>query len=255
MSNILIYSPPEVESVWLRLKLNEITVVGTIITEFHNERKLIKEIVKQKSHIVLYILTGGELNIPKLLAPVTTTGVELLCVVPCKDDLIKSMIMYHYNYITVPVNVEELKEKIEKVAENRKRFYSREGNLPSKEDLQKTGIDDESIEFPINHGVEYVRANCIVSCFATRKKTILICIDKEPLLVNLSFHETMELVRGYDIIQANRGEAINFKHVIKKFTGYGGMFMLINESEVYLGEEYEENILGLFEIYRNRQHK
>ena len=184
MSNILIFSSPKVESGWLRLKLIEITLEGTTINEFHDERKLIKEISRKKPHIVLYVLTGDESNIPKLLAPVTATGTALLCIVPDKDVFIKSLIIYRYNYITMPVNIEKLKEELQKTADKRRKILSGEGNYPSKEDVAKTDIDDESEEFPIYHGMEYVRIKSIVSCFASKKKTILIRIDKEPLLIN-----------------------------------------------------------------------
>jgi len=199
---------------------------------------LIKNNSKYPKFVVLFILNGDEMNISHLLAPLTSSHVEVLCLIPDNQNLVETLTCYNYKFIKLPLNMDDLNTELNIIREQREKVFSREGYSNSMEPHEShiSGIDKE--DFPYKNGIVVIDATRIIIVEASVKKSILSFIWRTPQIIDLTFKEMINRLVKYDIFQANRGQAINFNEVSDLDYSYGGCFTMNNHIKVFVSQKY-----------------
>lgn len=242
MTNILIYG----KDIYLRKAIRK-RIDGDSPLNIENKdcgdyQTLTKNISENKNYVVLFILDGREIDIPRLLAPVTSAHIDVLCVIPDDDDLVKTLTIYCYRFIKLPLNIEELTQEIKIIREKRQKIFTGEGYYNDNESYINHNSENNKEDFPYKNGIVVVDAYSIVIVEACDKKSILKFIGRMPQLTDLTLEEMILRLNKYDIFRANRSQAINFNKVSDVNYSYGGCFTMTNHLEVFVTEKYKDII-------------
>ena len=179
-------------------------------------------IVQIKPDLVFLDIEMPYGNAFDLLDKLLPVSFEVIFVTAFNDYAIKAFKYAALDYLLKPVNINELKEGINKVSKRleEKNINTRVSSLL--DNLRSESAVAQKIALPTIEGCSFENVNDIMYLQAEGSYTYIYCKEKTKLLVSKSLKEFEEILPAASFCRIHHSSIININFVKKYFKGRGG---------------------------------
>lgn len=168
---------------------------------------------------------------------------------------IKAIKFAAFDYLLKPINLTELKNAVEKVAERLRAGGMRNsGGGKMAEVLRVNRKDQKSgftkIALPTAEGIEFFEVADILRCEADRAYCIFHLVNKRKIVISKSLKEYEDILAEVNFFRVHKSNMVNLAHVKKYVKGKGGLVQLSDGSLVAVAVRKKEEFLN----YLSNQH-
>lgn len=202
----------------------------------------------QKYHPDLVFL---DIEMPKasgfqLLEHFKDFSFEVIFVTAYDNYAIKAIRFSAADYILKPINYNDLKSAVEKVA---RRISLKEENERVKQlYLNIHRPQNPRIGLPTSDRIEFVEVNKIIRCQGEGNYTHIYFEGNRNLLVAKSLVEFEDLLQEYAFIRVHKTHLVNLKHVVAYVKTDGGMLQLSNGDSVSVSRRRKEHVQQMLKM-------
>jgi len=169
---------------------------------------------------------------------------------------IKAIKFAAFDYLLKPINLTELKNAIEKVAETLRTKSTNSTDSKKMVEVLRANKKDQNFEFskialPTSDGLEFFQINEILRCEADRAYCIFHLVGKRKIVVSKSLKEYEEILSEANFFRVHKSNMVNMTHVKKYIRGKGGFITLSDGSLVAVAIRKKDEMLQIL----NKQNK
>ena len=166
---------------------------------------------------------------------------EVIFVTAYDNYAIKAIRFSAADYILKPININELKSAIEKVAE---RISRKQENQWMKELVYNIGQpQNPRIGLPTVDRIEFVEVGKIIRCQGEGNYTHIYFEENKHLLVAKTLVEFEDLLQEYSFVRIHKTHLVNLKHVVAFLRNDGGSLQLSNGDLISISRRRKETVL------------
>lgn len=147
------------------------------------------------------------------------------------------------DYLLKPINAEELKTAVHKVAEK---------NRQQKQNLQIENLlqllqhqqqkEEHRIALPTAKETRFVRTQEIVRCESTNNYTTFYFNNRERLMVSKPIYEYEELLSSYGFIRCHQSHLVNKRYIKSWVKEDGGYLLLDDQTQIPISRQKKDSI-------------
>lgn len=171
---------------------------------------------------------------------------EVIFVTAYGNYAIKAIRFSATDYILKPINYNELKTAVAKVAE---RIRHKQENLRMKQlvyNLSQPG--NPRIGLPTGDRIEFVEVNKIIRCQGEGNYSHIYFEENKHLLVAKTLVEFEDLLHEYSFVRVHKTHLVNLKHVIAYLKPDGGILQLSNGDKVAVSRRRKEEVQKMLKV-------
>ncbi|MEM1319528.1 MAG: LytTR family DNA-binding domain-containing protein [Bacteroidota bacterium] len=148
------------------------------------------------------------------------------------------------DYLLKPINLEELRESIKKVAE--KRQYEKSSRRIN---LLRENLNNfiNKLALPTNDGYIFIELKEIIHCEAQGNYTVFHLISSDKVVISKTLKVYSELLEEFNFFRINRSNLINLNHVRKYGRQKSPMITLSSGVSLVLSETRKKEFLERIE--------
>lgn len=205
-------------------------------------------IAKENPHIVFLDIEmpGGngftlfdEIQNPNFYTVFTTAHAEYA---------IKAIKFAAFDYLLKPINLTELKNAVEKVAEKLRNGENGTGNAGRMAEVLRSNRREQRYDFtkialPTGQGIEFFEVADILRCEADRAYCTFHLVNKRKIIVSKSLKEYEDILCEANFFRIHKSHMVNVNHVTKYIRGKGGMVHLTDGSLIAVAVRKKEEFL------------
>lgn len=176
---------------------------------------------------------------------------EIIFVTAFNQYAIKAIKFSALDYILKPINIEELKNAIDKIG---RKLSTREKDSRLNNFL--TNINkhesDKKIALPTSDELKFIPVKEIIHCKGDNNYTHIVLTSGEKIMVSKTLKDFEELLEEFNFIRVHQSHLVNIHHV-KTFvkTGGGSIIMSNNEQFPVSRQKKEMFIKKMNEVYKS----
>jgi two-component system, LytTR family, response regulator len=176
----------------------------------------------------------------ELLEKIGKPDFEVIFTTAYEHYAIKAIKFSALDYLLKPVDVDELKAAVEKVASKPKE------KEPARYDLLLATLKSKSakIAVPTFDGLQMVNAEEIVKCTADESYTHITLTGGQKLVVSRILKDFEELLSGLNFFRVHNSSLINLAHVKKYVKGDGGYLVMTDGETVEVSRRKKNELLA-----------
>lgn len=152
-------------------------------------------------------------------------GIEVIFTTAYDHYAIKAIKFAAVDYLLKPIDIDQLREAVDRVQTKRGLSGNVERMDRMLEDV-KSGITPDRMSVPTLNGFQLVKVEEIVWCEAVNYYTVLHMVGNRQIAITRSLKEIEETLDGPDFIRIHRSHTINLKHLAKYIKGSGGQVVM-----------------------------
>ncbi|QQR87990.1 MAG: response regulator [Flavobacteriales bacterium] len=152
-------------------------------------------------------------------------GIEVIFTTAHDHYAIKAIKFAAVDYLLKPIDIDQLREAVDRVQTKRGLSGNLERMDRMLEDV-KSGITPDRMSVPTLNGFQLVKVEEIVWCEAVNYYTVLHMVGNQQIAITRSLKEIEETLDGPDFIRIHRSHTINLKHLAKYIKGSGGQVVM-----------------------------
>jgi two-component system LytT family response regulator len=177
----------------------------------------------------------------KLLEHFRDFSFEVIFVTAYDNYAIKAIRFSAADYILKPINLNELKLAVEKVAGRIQKKAENEQLKQLFYNVQHP--QNPKIGLPTNDRIEFVEVKNIIRCQGESNYTHLFFANRKPLLVAKTLVEFEELLQEHGFIRVHKTHLVNLNHVTAYIRNDGERIGLSNGDEVGISRRRKEFVV------------
>lgn len=217
----------------------EVTVLG----EANSVENAISLIQTHNPELVFLDIEMPKANGFQLLEHFKDFRFEVIFVTAYDSYAIKAIRFSAADYILKPINYNDLKSAVNKVAQ---RIRLKEENERVKQLYRNIHQpQNPRIGLPTADRIEFVEVNKIIRCQGEGNYTHIYFEGKKHLLVAKTLVEFEDLLQEYSCVRVHKTHLVNLKHVVAYVKKDGGMLQLSNGDSIAVSRRRKENVLEL----------
>lgn len=166
----------------------------------------------------------------QLLERLPKINFEVIFVTAYDSYAIKAIRFSAVDYILKPINLNDLKSAVEKVADRLKRKEENKRIQELYRNLNQP--ENPRIGLPTGDRIEFIEVANIIHCRGEGNYTHIYLTNKERLLVAKTLIEFEDLLKDYQFIRTHKSHLVNLKHVNAFIKADGGALKLSNGENV-----------------------
>ncbi len=195
-----------------------LTYISSILKQYFNEIEIIGTSDNIKTSIRLLTETNPELvfmdieliggNAFQILDAIENYDFEVIFVSAHNNYIEKSIQYYALNFLTKPIDINQLKNVLKRYTNLKKRFFTKQKYILLKEFLTESKL-------LINTGNEHIAINLndIIKCDADGNYSLFTLSNKSKHLASRPLKYYEDLLTEKAFFRANRSTLINIKHI------------------------------------------
>ncbi|MEX1003081.1 MAG: LytTR family DNA-binding domain-containing protein [Crocinitomicaceae bacterium] len=153
------------------------------------------------------------------------------------------------DYLLKPINVDELKEAVNKCANSKTNPQA----LNQQVEVLKTNRRNENFVFskialPTAEGMEFFNLKDVIRCEADRAYCKFHLTDKKKIHISKPMSEYQEILTQGNFIKVHKSNIVNLSHVEKYIKGKGGQLVLTDGSLVNVAVRRKEAVVNALKI-------
>jgi two-component system LytT family response regulator len=213
-----------------------------------------KELIEKLKPRIVFLdieMPGG--NGFTLLEQLEKTDFELIFTTAHADYAIKAIKFAALDYLLKPINVDELKNAVEKAINN---VNSKDINSDNKridvlkENRQNENFNFKRIALPSMEGIEFYDIKDILRCEADRAYCNFYFASGKKITISKSLREFEELLNECNFIRLHKSNMVNMYHINRYVKGKGGYVVLTDGSHVNVSVRKKEMLMNALSNYK-----
>ena len=178
-----------------------------------------------------------------LLTKVKTVDFDVVFTTAYSEYAIKAFKFAAIDYLLKPIDIQELKNAIEKVAKKAgsnisDRLEQLLGNLRSK------STDNYKLALPTADGLVFVKVNDILYCEASSNYTEIFLVNDKKYLVSRTLKEYEDMLTDQNFFRIHHSYLINLDCIKKYVRGEGGYVIMSNDKSLDVSKRKKEGFLS-----------
>lgn len=199
------------------------------------------ELIKQfKPELVFLDISMPDGTGFDLLEQVQGHKFELIFATASDQHAIRAIKYSACDYLLKPIDVEELKLAVDKVAQKKNAIPNMENLNFLIQQLKKSDDNFQKITLPTGNAFEVVSIKDIIRCEADGSYTTFFLADKRKLLVSFGLKHYEDLLPESDFIRIHHHHLINMNHVLRFLKEDGGYAVMSDNSKLEISRRKKD---------------
>lgn len=232
--------PDSVELMKLYLTKNCLNI--EIVGAFTNSMEALEKIPKLNPDLVFLDIEMPLMNGFELLSKLGNISFNVVFVTAYNQFAVQAFKFNALDYIVKPVNVEELKEIVEK-AEKKMTINSAQLNNAA-EQLRKGSIT--KIAVPSQNGITFIDLNEIVFVEASSNYSSLKLIDGRKMVISKTLKDVQDVLELQYFLRIHRQYIINLNHV-KFFNRNEGLLTMTTGDSLPVSRNHKDQLIERYD--------
>lgn len=178
-----------------------------------------------------------------LLEKVSGHKFELIFATASDQHAIRAIKYSACDYLLKPIDIEELKEAVNKVVQKKRSSPNMENLQFLIQHLKKADENFQKITLPTGNAYEIVNIKDIVRCEADGSYTTFYLADKRKLMISVGLKHYEELLPENDFIRVHHHHLINMNHVVRFLKEDGGYAIMSDGSKIEISRRKKETFM------------
>jgi len=174
------------------------------------------------------------------LSPV---GFEIIFVTAFEHYALKAFRYSAIDYLLKPVNIQELREAVEKA-----RMRIKERNFQDRLDnfFNIERKKENKIAIQLNDGYSFINYDNIVCCSSEGTYTAIFLVNGGKLLSSNNLKHFSDLLPEDVFCRIHHSHLINLDHAVRYSKGRGGTLVMVNKMTLEVSQRKKDELLGRF---------
>jgi two-component system, LytTR family, response regulator len=178
-----------------------------------------------------------------LLSRLKKVDFDIIFTTAHSEYAIKAFKFSAIDYLLKPINIEELKQSLDKVkAKSNHSFSDRLEQLIY--NLKPMASQKYKLALPSNDGLVFVKVDEIVYCEADSNYTQIHLVNDKKYLVSRTLKEYEELLKDQDFFRIHNSFLINLNLIQNYVRGEGGYVVMANGKSLDVSKRKKESFLS-----------
>ncbi|MBI3501588.1 MAG: response regulator transcription factor [Bacteroidetes bacterium] len=147
------------------------------------------------------------------------------------------------DYLLKPIDAEELKIAVGKIAGRNQKFSNEENLRSLLENVKQKEDQFSKITFPSGHAYEIVSIKDIIRCEANDNYTNVFLSNGKKLLVSGTLKQYEDLLPEKDFVRVHHSNLINMAHMVRFMKEDGGYAEMSDGSKVEVSRRKRDDLL------------
>lgn len=216
-----------------------------ILGIYETPQEGIEGINKHEPDLVFLDIQMPQMSGFDVLKTISSFNFEVIFVTAFDQYAIKAIRFSALDYLLKPVDIDDLREAIERVKERLQKRNSTSYYQSVLHNVRHKNGNEDRIAVPTTDGIEFFQIDEIIYCKADGSYTTLILKDKISKIVsrNLKDFETFLIDTGF--CRVHHSYLINISHVKKYIKGEGGYVIMTDDHHVDISRRKKEEFMNL----------
>lgn len=197
----------------------------TVLAQCEDGEDAVKAIAAHRPDLLFLDVEMPKLSGFDVLRKSDLEGIDVIFTTAYDHYAIKAIKFAAVDYLLKPIDIDQLREAVDRVQTKRGIGGHVERMDRMLEDV-KSGITPDRMSVPTLNGFQLVKVEEIVWCEAVNYYTVLHMVGNQQIAITRSLKEIEETLDGPDFIRIHRSHTINLKHLAKYIKGSGGQVVM-----------------------------
>lgn len=215
----------------------------SIVDQCDSVANALKSIAKHSPNLVFLDIEMPFENGFKLIEQIKNPEFSVIFTTAYDQYAIKAIKYSALDYLLKPVDVEDLKNAVEKCADKNKVNSNRSDDYELLLSALKLKNKSAKIAVPTFEGLQMISANEIVKCVADESYTHITLIDGSKIVVSRILKEFEDLLSDYNFFRVHNSSLINLTQVKKYVKGDGGYVVMSDDETVEVSRRKKNELL------------
>ncbi|MBL7909988.1 MAG: response regulator transcription factor [Bacteroidia bacterium] len=175
-----------------------------------------------------------------LLEKVQGHKFELIFATASDQHAIRAIKYSACDYLLKPIDIEELKTAVEKVAQKKNASPNMENLNFLIQQLKKSDDSFQKITLPTGNAYEIVNIKDIIRCEADGSYTTFYLTDKRKLMISAGLKHYEELLPESEFIRVHHHHLINMNHVVRFLKEDGGYAVMSDGTKIEISRRKKD---------------
>ena len=217
----------------------QLTVVGTA----ENVKMGTELIRKEKPELLFLDIAMPDGTGFDLLERVQDMNFEVIFTTATDKYAVKAIKYSALDYLLKPIDVEELKVAVNKVAEQQSSLSNVQNLQFLLQNIKKSDDNYNKITLPTGNAYEVVSIQDIIRCEAEGNYTTFILANQRKLLVSVGLKHYEDLLPHEHFIRVHHHHLININHVVRYLKVDGGYAVMSDGSQIEISRRKKDGFL------------
>jgi two-component system, LytTR family, response regulator len=227
----------------LRQKLAKHCADISIIGECENGEEGIKMLAEKEPDIVFLDVEMPRMNGFTMLQQLPYKNFEVIFITAYDHYAIKAIKFSALDYLVKPVEIADLKEAVEKVAQKRKSSAGNERLETLLHNLVNDKKELQRIAIPSIEGLQFVETSDIIYLEASSNYTCFHLTNLTKIIVAKTLKDFEELLPASVFMRIHHSYIINKNLVTKYIKGEGGQVVMVNDKVLDVARRKKEEFM------------
>jgi len=178
-----------------------------------------------------------------LLEKVQGQKFELIFATASDQHAIRAIKYSACDYLLKPIDIEELKNAVEKVTQKKNASPNMENLNFLIQQLKKSDDSFHKITLPTGNAYEIVNIKDIIRCEADGSYTTFFLTDKRKLMISAGLKHYEELLPESDFIRVHHHHLINMNHVVRFLKEDGGYAVMSDGTKIEISRRKKDTFM------------
>jgi two-component system, LytTR family, response regulator len=189
--------------------------------------------------IEMPVLTGFD-----LLKELGQIDFEIIFTTAHDHYAIKAIKFSALDYLLKPIDLDQLREAVQKAAERKEAKKSVLQYQVLKANLEKQHTAMEQLAVPAQTGMIFIKTGDIVYCEADSNYTKIFLLNKQKIVSSRTLKEYEELLTDNGFIRIHHSYLVNKSHVREYIKGEGGQVIMKEGSALPVSRRKKEEVMA-----------
>jgi len=218
-----------------------------IVAQCDNGKEAIKEIHTHHPDVLFLDIDMPYINGFDLLEMVPNAEFEVIFTTAYDKYAIQAFRISAVDYLLKPIDIEALKEAVEKV-----RILREKGNssrqigflIQQLKDLESNNV--RKVALPTFDGLEFIHMDDILYCQSDGAYSNVYFTDGSKLYISKTLRYLEDALCNFHFFRVHNSYIVNLNHVKKYSKTDGGLLVMSNGERVRVSRSKKDELLGLF---------
>lgn len=214
-----------------------------VIAQCEDGEHAVAAIAEHRPDLVLLDVEMPKLSGFDVLRKSDLTNIDVIFTTAYDHYAIKAIKFAAVDYLLKPIDIDQLREAVDRVQTKRGLTGSAERMERMLDDV-RTGITPDRMSVPTLNGFQIVKVDEIVWCEAVNYFTVLHMVGNLQIAITRSLKEIEETLDGPDFMRIHRSHTINLKHLQRYIKGSGGQVVMAGGKTLDVARLRKDDLLA-----------
>ncbi|MEO6302512.1 MAG: LytTR family DNA-binding domain-containing protein [Bacteroidia bacterium] len=211
-----------------------------IVGSAKNVNEGVEVIKKENPDLVFLDISMPDGSGFDLLEKVQGHKFELIFATASDQHAIRAIKYSACDYLLKPIDIEELKAAVDKVAQKKNASPSMDNLNFLIQQLKKSDDSFQKITLPTGNAYEIVNIKDIIRCEADGSYTTFFLTDKRKLMISAGLKHYEELLPESEFIRVHHHHLINMNHVVRFLKEDGGYAVMSDGTKIEISRRKKD---------------